>query len=145
MKNRITRDADASTMNTGSSSRQNQSRPKLTLPSRLLGWGRNQTLLNRRVTWTLPRAQRSRCFHSATMLPGSSAHTVACGSKMTLRPPFWVSNVVTVSSASVVVSTWPPIASMLARECSCAPPARQAITPRTSWLRRAAAWAVMYS
>ena len=79
------------------------------------------------------------------MLPGSSAQTVACGSKMTLCPARWVSNVVTVSSASVPVSIRPPTASMLARECSCAPPARQAITPSTSWLRRAAACAVMYS
>ena len=79
------------------------------------------------------------------MLPGSSAHTVACGSKMTFRPARWVSNVVTVSSASVVVSIRPPTASMFSRECNCAPPARQAITPSTSWLRRAAAWAVMYS
>ena len=42
------------------------------------------------------------------MLPGSSDHTTACGSKMARRPPSWVWNVVTVSSASVLVSTRPP-------------------------------------
>ena len=37
-------------MNTGSSSRENQSSPKLTLPSRLFGCGRNQTSRNMPVT-----------------------------------------------------------------------------------------------
>ncbi len=79
------------------------------------------------------------------MVPGSSAQTTACGSKMTFAPVSWVRNVVTVSSASVRVSIWPPTASMLARECSWAPPARHATAPSTFWLRRAAACAVMYS
>ena len=79
------------------------------------------------------------------MVPGSSAQTTACGSKTTRAPRSWVLIVVMVSSASVPVSIRPPMASRLARECSWAPPARQAMAPSTFWLRRAAACAVMYS
>ena len=79
------------------------------------------------------------------MPPGSSAQTTACGSKITLAPLSSVLIVVTVSSARVSVSTRLPIFSMLTREWSWAPPARQAIAPSTFWARRAAAWAVMYS
>ena len=50
-----------------------------------------------------------------------------------------------VSSASVLVSITPPIAIRLSRLCNWAPPAMQARPPITFWLRRAAAWAVMYS
>ena len=132
IKNRVTSEADAHTMKAGSSSRQNHIRPKLMLPSRLPACGRNQTRLKRRVTCMLPRAQRIRWRHSAPMVPGSSDHTTACGSKMARRPASWVWNVVTVSSASVVVSTRPPRSSRFSRECSCAPPARQAIAPSTS-------------
>ena len=78
-------------------------------------------------------------------MPGSSAHTVACGSNTTRRPASWVWNVVIVSSASEDVSIRPPRATRLARVCSWAPPARQAIAPSTFWARRAAACAVTYS
>ena len=145
LKYRVMRDADARIMKIGSRNRQNQNTEKLMLPSRWVGLGRHHTCLNCLVTWTLPRAQRSRCFHSPPMSPGSSAHTVACGSNTTLRPAIWVLNVVNVSSASDVVSIRLPMASRLARECSWAPPARHATAPSTFWLRRAAAWAVMYS
>jgi len=79
------------------------------------------------------------------MASGSPAHTVALPSKATLWPASWVSNVVKVSSARLAVSIRPPSASMFARECSCAPPARHARAPSTLWLRRAAACAVTYS
>ena len=136
MKNSVIRDADEAIMKAGCSSSENQNSAKLMLPSRCGvadqgSRGRNHSPLNRRVTWMLPRPQRSRCFHSPVMLPGSSAHTTACGSKTTRAPLSWVRNVVTVSSASVCVSIRPPMASMFARECSCAPPARQATAPST--------------
>ena len=79
------------------------------------------------------------------MEPGSSAQQMACGSNTTRRPRSWVSKVVNVSSAREVVSIRPPRASRLARECSCAPPARQATAPSTFCPRLAAAWAVTYS
>ena len=123
MKNSATSDAEAHTIKAGSRSRQNQIRPKVMPPSRL-ACGRNQTPLNLRVTCMFPRAQRSRWRHSAPMLPGSSDHTTACGSKTARRPPSWVRKVVTVSSASVAASIRPPTASMFSRECSWAPPAR---------------------
>src|ERR1035438_4342182 len=85
LKYRMMRDTDARIMKTGSRNRQNQNTEKLMLPSRWVGLGRHHTFRNCLVTWTLPRAQRSRCFHSPPMSPGSSAHTVACGSNTTPR------------------------------------------------------------
>ena len=40
----------------------------------------------------LPRPQRSRCFHKAATLSGSSAQTTALGSNRTRRPASWVLN-----------------------------------------------------
>ena len=63
-------DAMIRIMITGSRKRQNQKTPNVKLPSRWPGWGRNHRCLNCFVTWTLPRAQRRRCFHRESMLPG---------------------------------------------------------------------------
>ena len=64
-KNSVTSDADAATMNTGISKIENQISANEMLPSRPTPRPRNQMWRKRRVTWTLPRPQRSRCFHSA--------------------------------------------------------------------------------
>ena len=79
------------------------------------------------------------------MSRGSSAHTIACGSKTTRPPASCTLKVVNVSSASEEVSISPPIASKLSRRSSCAPPARHACAPSTFCARRAPACALMYS
>ena len=81
--------------------------PKSRLPRWCVRDGRNQTRRKSRVICTLPRAQRTRCFHSAVTVSGSSASTTAAGSNTTRRPFSCVRKVVYVSSASVEVSTWP--------------------------------------
>jgi hypothetical protein len=123
----------------------NQMTPKSRLPRWWVRDGRNQTREKVRVICTFPRAQRTRCFHSAVTVSGSSASTTAAGSNTTRRPFSCVRKVVYVSSASVEVSTCPPTASRFSRECSWAPPARHAMAPMTFCARRAAACAVTYS
>ncbi len=132
-------------MKAGISSVPHQLSPNHGRPRRCRRDGRKNTFLNRRPTWTLPRPHRSRCFHNATMPPGSSARHWALPSKTTRRPASWVSRVVTVSSASVVVSIAPPRSSMLCRLWSWAPPARQAWAPEKFCARRPTACAVAYS
>src|SRR5688572_2134881 len=89
--------ADEMIMTRGSNVVENHIIPKKNEPRWCLARGRNHTPLYRRVTCTLPRAQRRRCFQSPPMSAGSSAHTVALGSKTTERPRIWVSKVVKVS------------------------------------------------
>ena len=132
-------------MNSGISVTENQIEAKLIPPRRPARPRRSQTSLNSRVTWTFPRPQRRRCFHSASTSRGSSAQTIALGSNTTRLPSSWIRNVVTVSSARVVVSIRPPMPSSASRVISCEPPARHACAPRTFCARRAAACAVMYS
>ena len=79
------------------------------------------------------------------MSRGSSAQTIACGSKTTRFPASCTLKVVNVSSASDEVSISPPIASRLSRRSSCEPPARHACAPSTFCARRAPACAPMYS
>jgi hypothetical protein len=144
-KNSATSEADEATMSTGMRNVENQMSEMLTPPRRPARPRRSQMRRKRPVTCTLPRPQRSRCFHSDAMSRGSSAHTIACGSNTTRLPQSWMLIVVTVSSASVDVSISPPIASRLSRRTSCAPPARHACAPSTFCARRAPACALTYS
>ena len=55
-------------MNTGSSSSAEPEQPEADAAQPVTGLRPEPRRRNRRVTWMLPRAQRSRCFHSAAML-----------------------------------------------------------------------------
>ena len=132
-------------MNAGIRRTLNQISANETPPRRPIFPRRSHMRRKRSVTWTLPRPQRRRCFHSPAMSRGSSAQTIACGSKTTVRPDSWMFNVVKVSSASEEVSITPPIASSASRRINWAPPARHACAPSTFCARRAPACALTYS
>ena len=138
MRNSAISATDEATMNTGiRNTREPDQREATRRPAARRCPRRSQMCRKRSVTCTLPRAQRSRCFHSPAMSRGSSAQHD--GVRLEHDAP---AAELDVQRRERVLGQRggvdrPPIASRLSGGCSCAPPARQACAPRTFCARRA--------